>query len=190
MPAGFARSIGLLALAGLIGGCSSSASPSSGSFKPSGRSGDSTAPPAAATPTETPPTTMTEQQVKQTALSRYREYQRVYKHVYETNNPAELSTVVMDPLLTTITKDVEATARNGEIWRFTNVLNPKVQAASKDHSVVVLLDCVRTLGAYRYSATSGKRLQAYRGGTFFYQVVMKYAGGTWKAAESKQGKQC
>lgn len=187
MRAGFVRAIGCAALVALAAGCGSSAS-SSGSFKPSGRYGDGTPAPARATPTETPAVPV--RQAARTALERYREYQRIYRRVYETNDSAELASVVMDPLLTAIAKDVAATARKGEIWRFTNVLNPQVQAYRKDGSVVIVRDCVRTLGAYIYSATTGERLRAYRGGTFRYQVVMQYSGGTWKAAQSKQGNRC
>ena len=101
-----------------------------------------------------------------------------------------LTPVAVDPLLSIITKDVQATASKGEIWRFTNVLNPKIQGRSKDNQTVVVLDCVRTLGAYRYSAKTGKRLGAYRGGTRLYQVFMQYSNGTWMVSKARQGPKC
>jgi hypothetical protein len=133
---------------------------------------------------------MTTKQTDQLVLARYREYQKVYKKIYETNNPTPLSSVAIDPLLTKVTEDVQETAADGEVWRFTNLLNPKIQGRSADGNTVVVLDCVRTLGANRYSATTGKRLGALGGGTFLYQAVMKFTDGTWKISEARRGNKC
>ena len=173
----------------LAAACGGSNSSSGGAFRPNGTFGGTTAPPAPTTAAPAPSSLPTAQ-VDQTVLQRYREYQRVYKQVYETNDPAPLASVAADPLLTTVSKDVEETKAKGEIWRFTNVLNPKIQGRSTDGLQVVVLDCVRTLGAYRYSAKTGKRLGSLRGGTALYQVIMLYDAGTWKASKATLGKTC
>lgn len=190
MLARFVRPIGLLTLAGLAMGCGSTTSPSGGTFQPSGSLGDPAAPSASNTTPTAPPTTISVKQIDKTVLDRYREYQKIYKKVYETNDPAPLAEVAMDPLLAAVTKDVQATATKGEIWRFTNVLNPKIQARSKDNSIVVVLDCVRTLGAYRFSVKTGKRLGADEGVTKLYQVALRYDSGAWKVSNAKWGKKC
>jgi hypothetical protein len=165
-----------------------------GAFEPAGRPPSPGVPPpsgaGAADPVAAPPASMTAAQINTQVLARYREYQRVYKKVYETNDPTPLASVAIDPLLTIITTDVKETAAKGEIWRFTNVLNPKIQGRSKDGAIVIVLDCVRTLGAYRYSAKTGRRLGAMSGGTRLYQAVMKFTDGTWKISEGRQGKKC
>jgi hypothetical protein len=166
-----------------------------GAFQPAGQPASAaTQPPSggrAAADPAAPPATMTAAQINAQVLARYREYQRVYKQIYETNDPAPLASVAIDPLLTIITKDVKETAAKGEIWRFTNVLHPQIQGRSKDGAIVIVLDCVRTLGAYRYSAKTGRRLGATsNGGTRLYQAVMKFTGGTWKISEGRQGKKC
>ncbi|PRX07897.1 UNVERIFIED_ORG: hypothetical protein CLV66_101478 [Actinomadura viridilutea] len=162
-------------------------SSSDGAFRPSGTFGGASAPPAA---TAAPPSALPTAQVDRVVLQRYREYQRVYKQVYETNDPAPLADVAADPLLSTVTEDVERTKAKGEFWRFTNVLNPKIQGRSTDGTQVIVLDCVRTLGAYRYSAKTGERLGSLPGGTALYQVFMKYEAGTWKAFKATLGKKC
>lgn len=177
-----------VALTAIAATASCGGSSSGGAFKPSGTFGGGAAAPA--TTAATPPSALPTAQVDQDVLQRYREYQRVYKQVYATNDPTPLAAVATDPLLTSITRDVEQTRSKGEIWRFTNALNPKIQGRTKDGSQVAVLDCVRTLAAYRYSAKTGKRLSGYEGGTFLYQVIMKFEGGTWKASKATQGKEC
>ena len=133
---------------------------------------------------------MSTKQIDQAVLARYREYQQIYERVYETNDPTPLRAIAMDPLLTIITNDVRKISAKGEIWRFHNVLNPKIQGRSKDGGIVAVIDCVRTLGAYRFSATTGERLGAWRGGTYLYQAVMRFSDGAWKISEARQGKKC
>jgi hypothetical protein len=188
MSARFLRPVEVFALACSLAACGSSGS--AGAFDPVGRPQSAAPSSDAGEPAAAPPATMTTRQIDSRVLARYREYQRVYKQVYETNDPTPLTSVAVDPLLTIVTKDVQKTAAKGEVWRFTNLLNPKIQGRSKDDSIVVVLDCVRTLDAYRYSATSGKRISAFRGGTFLYQAVMKFADGTWKISEARRGKKC
>ncbi|WP_345354251.1 hypothetical protein [Actinoallomurus liliacearum] len=126
----------------------------------------------------------------QSAVVAYREYQRMYEQAYETNDTSRLDTVAMDPLLSIIEKDVAKIQRQGVFWRFHNVLNPQVQGGSKDDSVVVILDCVRTLGSYRFSARTGKRLAAWRDGSHLYQAVMRYSDGTYKISDATEGRKC
>jgi hypothetical protein len=133
---------------------------------------------------------MTVAQIDKEVLARYREYQQAYERASETNNPAELSAYAMDPLLSSITQDLRTTATKGEIWRFHNVLNPRIQGRSNTGSTVFVIDCLRTLAAYRYSAKTGKRLGTFRGGARAYQAVMRYTDGTWKISNANQGQKC
>ncbi|MFC5749478.1 hypothetical protein [Actinomadura rugatobispora] len=162
--------------------------PSSGTFKPNGSlaSGTPPTPPTAARPPSTIPTP----QLDQTVLTRYREYQRVFKRVYEINDPAELGAVAMDPLLTQVTKDVERTRAKGEIWRFTNVSNAKVYARAKDGMTVYVVDCLRTLAGYRFSAKTGKRIGGGPGGAYLHRSAVRYDGATWKVSETIRDDKC
>ncbi|MEV5708344.1 hypothetical protein [Actinoallomurus sp. NPDC052274] len=126
----------------------------------------------------------------QSALAAYREYQRIYEQAYETNDPSGLGAVAMDPLLSSIDKNIAKITRQGVFWRFHNVLNPQVQGRSKDDSIVVILDCVRTLGSYRFSAKTGKRLASFHDGSHLYQAIMRYADGTYKISDATEGRKC
>lgn len=178
---------GVTLLGVLIAGCGSS-SGENGAFNPSGRPAADVA--TSAAPDAAVPPTLTKQQIDQIVLDRYREYQKAYKAAYERNDASDLSTVAMDPLLTIVTKDVEATAAKGEIWRFTNVSNPQIQGRSKDNQTIIVLDCLRTLSAYRYSAKTGKLIAERQGGAFAYQAIMQYTRDSWKISEAKWGKKC
>jgi hypothetical protein len=129
-------------------------------------------------------------QINAQVLSRYREYQRAYERAYETNDANALATFAIDPLLSIITDDLKKLAAKGQIWRFHNVLNPRIQGRSQTGSTVFVIDCVRTLAAYRFSAKSGKRLGTFRGGTRAYQAVMRYIDGTWKISNATEGQKC
>ncbi|MFB4312773.1 hypothetical protein [Actinomadura sp. 21ATH] len=161
--------------------------PSSGDFNPNGTLSRNT--PATSAPSASPSALPTAQ-VNQTVLTRYREYQRVYKRVYESNDPSELSTVAMDPLLTQITRDVEKTRAQGEIWRFTNISNAKVYARAKDGLTVYVVDCVRTLASYRFSARTGKRTGGGEGGSYLHRTAVRYDAGTWKVSETVRDDKC
>jgi hypothetical protein len=165
-----------------LSGCASSEGHSSegGSFTPS--SGSSAAP--GTTASAAPPTpAMSRIQADQNVLERYRAFQRAYEKAYATGDPEPLAEVAMDPLLSIITEDVNATFdnRKGVIWRFRNVLNPRVHSRSKDLTSIVIVDCVRTLGAYKFSAKTGKRIGGTnKSGTYAYQARFRYDGTTWK----------
>ncbi len=184
----FRRCVGTLLLASSLTACGS---PTSGGFHPSGQapSGDRTNSTSTSAGSTTP-TGDTTVKTPQSALAAYRNYQRVYEQVYETGNAAPLSTVAVDPQLSLVTKDLAHVQTQGVIWRFHNVLNPRVQGRSADDSTVVVLDCVQTLGAYRFSAKTGKRLSAWRGGNYLYQAIMRFADGSWKLSEARQGRKC
>lgn len=170
-----------------VAGCGSSGSSSSGELAPSGTfdGGDAPASPAADAPSAIPTA-----QLFETVLKRYREYQAAYKKAYEKNDPSELDAVAMDPLLTKITKDIEATKARGEVWRFTTTLNPRVYARSEDSTKIYIVDCVRTLVGYRYSAETGERLDGGSGGAHLFRTTLQYDSGVWKAAVSVRDKQC
>lgn len=195
----FRMCVGALALIGLLAACGERPT---GGFHPSGRALTSDRPTGSSAPGSGAGGTATsgaggvasadgtQAKTPQAALAAYRAYQRTYEKVYETGDPAPLSTVAMDPQLSLVTKDVRNVRAQGVIWRFHNVLNPRVQGRSTDDSTVVILDCVQTLGAYRFSAKSGKRLSAWRGGAFLYQAIMRFDRGSWKISEARQGRKC
>ncbi|MBB4773357.1 hypothetical protein ACN3XK_12460 [Actinomadura welshii] len=169
-----------------VAGCGSSDPASSGELAPNGAFESGAAPSRAAAAPSAIPTA----QLFKTVLDRYREYQAAYKKAYEKNDPSELNTVAMDPLLSQVSEDVEATKAKGEIWRFTNTFNPRVYARSKDSSKVYVIDCVRTLAAYRYSAETGKRLGGVPDGAYVYRATVQYDSGTWKVAANVRDSSC
>lgn len=189
MRARFVTPAGLL-LACSLAACGSSGN--AGTFHPAGQPPSSS--PGGSGPadadTGAAPSGMTTEQINQQVLARYRAYQRAYERAYETNDAAVLSAYAMDPLLSVISQDLRQLAAKGEIWRFHNVLNPRIQGRSQDGAMVYVIDCVRTLAAYRFAAGSGKRLGAFRGGARAYRAVMKYTGGTWKISNAIEGQKC
>lgn len=192
----FRKCVGTLMLVGLLTACGTR---SPGGFHPSGHAappGDSNASPAGqtsssgASPDATGGGDTPQPKTPQSALAAYRNYQLAYERAYETNDASVLDPVAMDPMLSEVTQDVADIRAKGVIWRFHNVLNPRVQGTSNDGSSVVILDCVRTLGAYRYDAKTGKRLNGWRGGSREYQAIMRYSDDSWKISEARQGGKC
>ena len=191
MSARFVPPLGALVLACVLAACGGS--DSTGAFNPAGRPQTPTASsPGAGEPAaaDAPPRTLTVQQINGQVLARYRAYQRAYEKAYETNDPSGLGTYVMDPLLGIVSADLRELAAKGEIWRFHNVLNPRIQGRSETGANVFVIDCVRTLAAYRYSAKTGRRLGAFRGGARAYQAVLRYIDGTWKISNATEGQKC
>ncbi|TNY35168.1 hypothetical protein [Thermomonospora catenispora] len=178
------RPLGPLALAGLITACAST--PSGGAFRPSGTPAD----PAASAAAPVAPEALPTEQVDAQVLRSYAAYQQAYKKAYETNDPSLLPPVATDPLLTTVTKDIERTRAKGEIWRFVNISNPQVYARSKDGRTVYVVDCMRTLAAYRFSAKTGKRIDEKKGGRYRYRTAIKYESGTWKVSDMRLDEPC
>ncbi|WP_242901027.1 hypothetical protein [Actinomadura terrae] len=176
----------LLPVALPLAGCGTS-HPSSGALRPEGSvsTGADPAAPGASAPSAQP----TGQLYKQ-VLMRYREYQAVYKRVYERNDATDLATVAVDPLLGQVTADVEKTKAKGEIWRFANTHNPRVYARSTDGTKVYVIDCVHTLSGYRFSARTGKRLSGGPGGSRLFRSTVQYDSGTWKVADIVQDRPC
>lgn len=165
-------------------GCGTSGSSASGELSPNGRLENGGTPAAAA------PTAVPTDQLFKTVLARYRAYQAAYQKAYEKNDAAELADVAMDPLLTEVTDDVEATKAKGQIWRFAKTLNPRVYAASKDRSKVYLIDCVNTVAGYRFSAKTGKRTGGGKGGAYLYRYTVQLDGDSWKVAASVRDRTC
>lgn len=191
----FRKCVGTLLLVGLVAACGSRTQ--GGGFHPSGTApaGGSTAGPATSSAANgatdpNPGVGTPAPKTPQSALAAYRAYQRANEQAYENNDPSPLKPVAMDPLLTKITKDIASVRADGLIWRFHNVINPQVQGTSADGSTVVVLDCLETLGAYKYSAKTGKRLQSYGGGTFQYQATMRYSSNIWKISDAAKGEKC
>ncbi|WP_131738547.1 hypothetical protein [Actinomadura roseirufa] len=171
----------------LAAGCGSSHPSSDGALKPQGTfdTGGGPAPATASAPSAQPSGRMFE-----TVILRYRAYQAAYKRVYEKNDPAELADVAVDPLLGQVTRDVEATKAKGEIWRFANTFNPRVYARSADSTRVYVIDCVRTLSAYRFSARTGARISGGPGSAYVYRTTVQYDSGTWKVADTVRDRPC
>jgi hypothetical protein len=193
----FRKCVGTLLLMGLLAACGGRAS--GGGFHPNGRApadGSSTAPSSAASGSAgssagtTPGTGGPMPKTPQSALAAYRGYQLTYERAYENNDPSLLNAVAMDPLLSLVSRDINNIRAQGFTWRFHNVLNPHVQGSSADGSSVVILDCVKTLGSYKFSAKTGKRIGSYRGGTAAYQATMRYSDSTWKISEATEGEKC
>lgn len=177
--------IAVIALCALAG-CGSSGSSSGGELAPSGQfdTGAAVTSPAAA------PSAIPKERLYKTALQRYRDYQAAFKRAYEANDPSELRAVAIDPLLTKVTNDIADIRAKGEIWRFTSTFNPRVYARSKDSTKIYIVDCIRTLVGYRYSAKTGERLGGGPGGAHLFRTTLQYDSGTWKAAASVREKKC
>ncbi|MFC5185449.1 hypothetical protein [Actinomadura harenae] len=165
-----------------------------GGFNPDGKFGNANnAPPSGLPPSPTGPglpSTMTPKQVDAAVIQAYRKFQQTYQQVYTNNDPSPLAQVAADPLLTKVTNDVEATKAKGEIWRFVNISNPRVYARSQDGAKVFVIDCMRTLVGYRYSAKTGKRLGGRTGSAYVYRTGLKYVDSVWKVYDSVQDNQC
>lgn len=170
----------------LLTGCGAS-HPSSGALSPEGTFDTGGAAPATTAPA---PSAVPTAQLYKTVIERYRAYQAAYKQAYATNDPSGLPAVAMDPLLAQLTKDIESTKAKGEIWRFANTFNPRVYAQSKDGSKVYVMDCVRTLAGYRYSARTGKRTGEVPSGSFVYRTTVQYDSGAWKVAATVRDRTC
>jgi hypothetical protein len=182
--------VGTLTLVGLLAGCGDR---HPGGFHPSGQapaagSGASSA--GGVSPAGTASADDPAARTPESALAAYRNYQHVYEQVAETQNTRALGAVATDPLLSVITKDVAKAKRQGVFWSFHNVLNPRVQGSSADNSTIVILDCVRTLGSYRYSAKTGKRLGSWNEGSHLYQAIMRFTDGVYKISDATQGRKC
>lgn len=187
MRARFVPSLGGFALAALVAGCGGQGA--AGTFRPAGGSdggsapggtGGTAAPVAVDTPALTP-----------TVLAQYRRFQRVYETSFAMNDTSELAGVTTEPLLSELARTAEQARTKGVYWRYHNVLNPRLVQITADGRTAVVADCVRTLGAYKYDARTGKQLVARdTSGLARYRAVMTLVGTTWKvsSARSEVGK--
>lgn len=192
----FRKCVGPLVLMGLLAACGSRAD--GGGFHPSGQT-QSDGPSVASSASQSGSDGASggdsgagapQPKTPQSALAAYRSYQLAYEQAYKNNDSGVLDPVAMDPLLAKVTQDIENVRRQGISWHFHNVLNPKIQGAGADGSSVVILDCVTTLGSYKFDARTGKRLGLWRGGNAVYQATMRYSGGAWKISEATEGGKC
>jgi hypothetical protein len=178
-------------LSTLIAGCGGSGS--AGTFHPAG---DTTGRPPSGTPAASPvqgtPVAVDTPALAPTIVSRYRRFQQVYEAASGSNDPAQLQEVATEPILSSLTQEIEESRRKGDIWRFHNAINPKLAAITSDGRHAIVLDCLHTLGAFTYDAESGEQTAAYRkGGYTKYRAVMKLDGGTWKLSQAAdQGNRC
>ncbi|HEV7934236.1 MAG TPA: hypothetical protein VGP70_18255 [Actinomadura sp.] len=187
----FVAHVGGLVLTVLIAGCGGSGG--AGTFRPAGdtagrpRSGAPASSPAQGTPVavDTPALTPT-------IVARYRRFQQVYETASGSNNATQLQEVATEPILSSLVQEIEESRRKGDIWRFHNAINPKLAAITSDGRHAIVLDCLHTLGAFKYDAESGKQTAAHRkGGYTKYRAVMKLDGGTWKLSQAAdQGNRC
>lgn len=196
----FRKCVGPLVLMGLLAACGSRTD--SGGFHPSGQAPADRSSTASSTGTGgtsgsagdagngSPVAGAPAPRTPQAALAAYRGYQFAYERAYENNDPGLLNPVAMDPLLSKVARDIDDVRGQGVIWRFHNVLNPQIQGGSKDGTSVVILDCVTTLGSYKFDARTGRRLGSWRGGTAEYQAIMRYSDDTWKISEATEGGKC
>jgi hypothetical protein len=161
---------------------------SSGSFKPNGSLAGNT--PGSGTPATPPPSALPKAEVNKAVLARYAEFRKLYKQAYGSNDPDQLPTVAMDPLLAETTRDIQRLQSRNEVWRFTTVSNAEVYARSRDGRTVYVADCLRTLAAYRYSLKTGKRTAGGPGRSFLHRTAVRYDQGTWKVSQSVQDEQC
>ncbi|MEU5880396.1 hypothetical protein [Spirillospora sp. NPDC047279] len=188
LPLGSRRAFTAPALAALVlttAACGPD--PDSGALKPRGSGGQATAP--AQAPTASAPA-MTPQQVDQLVLKRYREYLRVYKQAFASNDPSRLADVASDPLLSTVSKEVESTKARGEVWRFTLLPNPKVYGRSQDGLTVYVIDCLRTLSASRFSVATGRRLGREPASTYAHRSAVRFEAGVWKVSDTERERAC
>jgi hypothetical protein len=179
--------LGGFVLAALVAGCGGAGS--AGTFDPAGDTGGGSgsggtrgtgAPVAVDTPALTP-----------TILDRYRRFQRVYETSFAMNDTSELAGVATEPILGELVRTAEQARGKGVYWRYHNVLNPRLVQITADGRTAVVADCVRTLGAYKYDARTGKQLVARdTSGLARYRAVMRLVGTTWKlsSARSEVGK--
>ncbi|MCW2903631.1 MAG: hypothetical protein JWO67_5896 [Streptosporangiaceae bacterium] len=191
MSSRFAPHVGGLALASVIAGCGGSGA--AGTFRPSGDTAGQT---PAGTPATAPgagtPVAVDTTALAPTIVARYRRFQQLYEAASGSNNAGPLAEIATDPILTSITQEIEDSRRKGDIWRFHNSINPRLAAITSDGRHAIVLDCLHTLGAFKYDAKTGKQTAAFhKGGYTRYRAVMTLDGGTWKLSQaSDQGNRC
>jgi len=165
-------------------------SPTSTTSGPTPTTSSSAASSAASQSALPTPSTMTTAQLKRSVLDAYKAYMAAYERAYEINSTSELSQYAVDPILGRVTKDIQADAAKHVIWRFHNVLNPRLQGWSTDQALVVVLDCVQNLGWYKYSLATGAKIGSKNLGNSYYQTHVKYVQGVWKIADVKVAGRC
>jgi hypothetical protein len=175
-------------LAAMIAGCGGSGS--AGTFRPAGDAGSRSV--TSASPSAGAPVAVDTAAMTPTIIAQYKRFQKVYEASSGSTNAAQLSQVATEPILSSLTQEIEESRQKGVLWRFHNALNPKLAAITSDGRHAIVLDCLRTLGAFKYDARTGKQLAAYpSGGLTKYRAVMKLVGGMWMLSQATdQGNRC
>lgn len=180
--------LGVLVLSLVLSLAACGGGTSSGTFQPNGSLAGNT-PPASA-PDAQAPSALPTAQVNKTVLARYAEFRRVYSQAYRSNDPARLAAVAVDPILAETTRSIESFQAKNEVWRFTTVSNARIYGRSRDGLTVYVIDCLRTLGAYRYSLRTGKRIGTIPEESSLHRTAVRYVQGTWKVSDSVRDKRC
>ncbi|GAA2075815.1 hypothetical protein [Actinomadura alba] len=181
MSSRFAPLLGGLGLAIAVAGCGGSGS--AGTFRPSGDAGGRS--PTGAAPAGTPGPVDTAA-LSPTIIAQYKRFQKVYETSFADNDTSELAGVATEPILGQLMRTAERARSQGIVWRYHNVLNPRLALITKDGRQAVVLDCVYTLGAFKYDARTGRQLTANRtGGHTRYRALMRLVDGTWKLSDSR-----
>jgi hypothetical protein len=181
MSSRFAPLLGVLVLAAALAGCGGS---DAGAFQPAGdvatRSATGAAPPAGV------PAPVDTAALTPMIIAQYKRFQKVYETSFAMNDTSELAGVATEPILGQLLRTAQRARSQGVFWRYHNVLNPKLALITKDGLQAVVLDCVHTLGSFKYDARTGRRLTANtEGGETRYQAVMRLVDGTWKLSDSR-----
>ncbi|MBC6457794.1 hypothetical protein [Actinomadura sp. HBU206391] len=182
MSSRFAPLLGGLGLVVAVAGCGGSGS--EGAFRPAGdvNTRSTTAMPSQAGrpgPVDTPALTPV-------IIAQYKRFQKVYETSFAMNDTSELAGVATEPILGQLLRTAQRARSQGIFWRYHNVLNPKLASITEDGRQAVVLDCVQTLGTFKYDARTGRRLTANETvGQTRYRALMRLVGGTWKLSDSR-----
>jgi hypothetical protein len=182
MSSRFAPLLGGLGLAVAVAGCGGSGS--AGTFRPAGDAGGPSTPGAASTART--PAPVDTAALTPTIIAQYKRFQKVYETSFANNDTSELTGVATEPILGQLMRTAERARSQGIVWRYHNVLNPRLALITKDGRQAVVLDCVQTLGSFKYDARTGKRLTANTtGGQTRYRALMRLVDGIWKLSDSR-----
>ena len=178
MKCRFAPLLGGLALVAALAGCGGS---DSGAFRPAGD--NSRGPTAGVSAAPGPVDTAA---LEPTIIARYKRFQQVYETSFAVNDTSELAGVATEPILTQLLRTAEHSRDQGVYWRYHNLLNPRLALITKDGTEALVLDCVRTVSAFKFDVKTGRRLFSNtKGGVTKYRAVMRLVNGTWKLSDTR-----
>ncbi len=162
--------------------------PATGSFSPSGTTRTDTTPLDSDQAGQ--PTASSKAEIEKSALTSYRAYHAAVQTAYERNDASGLPNVAIDPILRRVTRDVNETTAKGVVWRFVNVLSPRIYAQSPDRTTIFIADCLRTLAGYRFSLATGKRTASAPGKAYVYRTAVHLESGRWLVADAVRDREC